>query len=42
MTRDTANWSGEGTFTQLLLDRLDAIDAIEFVRVEDADRKSVV
>jgi hypothetical protein len=36
MTRDTANWSGEGTFTQLLLDRLDAIDAIEFVRVEDA------
>ena len=36
MTRDTANWSGEGTFTQLLLDRLDTIHGIESVRVEDA------
>jgi len=36
MTRDTSKWSGEGTFTQLLLDRLDRIDGIEFVRVEDA------
>lgn len=36
MTRDTTNWSGEGTFTQLLLERLGGIDGIEFVRVEDA------
>ena len=24
MTRDTTNWSGEGTFTQLLLERFDS------------------
>jgi len=36
MTRDTTNWSGEGTFTQLLLERLEGIDGVEFVRVEDA------
>src|ERR1043165_1729293 len=33
---DTSNWSGEGTFTQLLLERLRAIEAVRFVRVEDA------
>src|SRR5262245_27100251 len=33
---DTSKWSGEGTFTQLLIDRLCAIEAIAFVRVEDA------
>ena len=33
---DAARWSGEGQFTQLLIDRLSAIEAIEFVRVEDA------
>jgi hypothetical protein len=33
---DTRNWSGEGTFTQLLIDRLQQIEAIELVRVEDA------
>jgi hypothetical protein len=33
---DTSNWSGEGVFTQLLIERLREIDAIRFVRVEDA------
>ena len=33
---DTSNWSGEGQFTQLLLDRLQAIPQICYVRVEDA------
>jgi hypothetical protein len=33
---DTSNWSGEGTFTQVLIDRLRAVDAIGLVRVEDA------
>src|SRR6266542_2427568 len=33
---DTAKWSGEGTFTQLLIDRLRELDAIRLVRVEDA------
>jgi hypothetical protein len=33
---DASNWSGEGTFTQLLLERLRALDAIRFLRVEDA------
>jgi len=33
---DTSNWSGEGTFTQLLIDRLGAIEAVSFIRVEDA------
>ena len=33
---DRSGWSGEGTFTQLLLDRLQEIAAIRFVRVEDA------
>lgn len=33
---DTASWSGEGTFTQLLLERLQSVDAVRSVRVEDA------
>jgi hypothetical protein len=33
---DTSKWSGEGTFTQLLIDRMREIDAVRFVRVEDA------
>src|SRR5262245_48918771 len=33
---DTSNWSGEGTFTQLLIERLRELDAVAFVRVEDA------
>jgi hypothetical protein len=33
---DTSNWSGEGAFTQLLIDRLRALDDIRLVRVEDA------
>lgn len=33
---DTANWSGDGAFTQLLLERLEALPAVRFVRVEDA------
>jgi hypothetical protein len=33
---DTSKWSGEGTFTQLLIDRLREIDAVTLVRVEDA------
>ena len=33
---DTSAWSGEGTFTQLLVDRLREVTGIRFVRVEDA------
>jgi hypothetical protein len=33
---DTTNWSGEGAFTQVVIDRLRALDAIGLVRVEDA------
>lgn len=33
---DTSNWSGEGTFTQTLIDRLRELDAIVLIRVEDA------
>src|SRR3954466_15822034 len=33
---DTTNWSGEGAFTQLLIERLRGIDGVRFVRVEDA------
>lgn len=33
---DTTNWSGEGTFTQLLMEQLRAIPAISHIRVEDA------
>jgi hypothetical protein len=33
---DASNWSGEGTFTQVVIDRLRAIDTVRFLRVEDA------
>jgi hypothetical protein len=33
---DSSGWSGEGTFTQTLLERLGQLDTIRFVRVEDA------
>jgi len=33
---ETSGWSGEGTFTQLLVDRLQQVDAVVFLRVEDA------
>jgi hypothetical protein len=36
MEVDTSKWSGEGTFTQALIDRLSRIDGLKVVRVEDA------
>jgi hypothetical protein len=33
---DVTNWSGEGAFTQLLIDRLRELEDIRLVRVEDA------
>ncbi len=36
MNLDTSNWSGEGLFTQLLVDRLRDIRHVLSVRVEDA------
>ena len=33
---DTSKWSGEGTFTKTLIDRLAQMETIAFVRVEDA------
>jgi hypothetical protein len=33
---DTANWSGDGAFTQLLIERLQQVDRVAFLRVEDA------
>jgi|SRR5581483_6515396 len=33
---DTTNWSGEGSFTQLLMEQLRALSAIRLIRVEDA------
>jgi hypothetical protein len=33
---DASKWSGEGTFTQVVIDRLRVMDKIRFVRVEDA------
>ena len=33
---DTSAWSGEGTFTQLLIERLRDVAAVRLVRVEDA------
>jgi hypothetical protein len=32
---DSKAWSGEGTFTQFVVDRLRDVDAVRFVRVED-------
>ena len=36
MNVDSSGWSGEGTFTQVLIDCLRQIETVEFVRVEDA------
>lgn len=36
MVVDTSNWSGEGGFTQKLVDRLQQIEGVASVRVEDA------
>lgn len=36
MTVDVSKWSGEGTFTQALVDRLQQFETIALVRVEDA------
>ena len=33
---ETSAWSGEGTFTQFLIDRLREVAGVRFVRVEDA------
>jgi hypothetical protein len=33
---DTSGWSGEGAFTQTLIDAMRGIEAIAFLRVEDA------
>jgi len=33
---ESSAWSGEGTFTQLLIDRLRDVAGVRFVRVEDA------
>ena len=33
---DASKWSGEGTFTQLLVDHLKQLDGLTLVRVEDA------
>ena len=33
---DTSAWTGEGSFTQLVIDRLRGIDAVRLVRVENA------
>ena len=32
---DASNWSGEGTFTQVLIDRLQQLETVTLVRVED-------
>ena len=36
MEVDAAGWSGEGAFTATLLEQLQAVPSIEFIRVEDA------
>jgi hypothetical protein len=36
MQTDTSKWSGEGGFTQVLLDHLKTIEHVGFLRVEDA------
>lgn len=36
MELDTSKWSGEGTFTQTLIDALRDVPAVAFLRVEDA------
>jgi hypothetical protein len=36
MQIETSNWSGEGVFTHLLVERLQQIEGVALVRVEDA------
>jgi hypothetical protein len=36
MQIDSAGWSGEGAFTQVVVDRIRAIDKVALVKVEDA------
>ena len=36
MQIDISRWSGEGTFTQVVIDWLQRLESIELVRVEDA------
>jgi hypothetical protein len=36
MEIDSTKWSGEGTFTQVMIDRLGAVGEIVAIRVEDA------
>ena len=36
MDLETSGWSGEGTFTQVLIDRLRELEGVALVRVEDA------
>jgi hypothetical protein len=38
---ESAGWGGEGTFTETLLGALSAIEAIEYLRVEDAPASRV-
>jgi hypothetical protein len=33
---DTSAWTGEGTFTQVIIDRLREVEAVRLVRVENA------
>jgi len=37
---DAAGWSGEGTFTQVLIDALKALPGVRFLKVEDAPASS--
>ena len=36
MDVDSAGWSGEGAFTQVIVDRLRTIDKVTLVKIEDA------
>ena len=36
MSIDISKWAGEGTFTQVLIERLQQLETVELVRVEDA------
>lgn len=36
MELDSAGWSGEGTFTQVLIDVLKGVPGVRFLKVEDA------
>jgi len=36
MQIDTSKWSGEGTFTQVVIDQLSTVSAVASLRVEDA------